>query len=378
MKSYPLPFRMALRLKGALRVLGLRRHEPLLPRLLFMGADPGDAIQLLSAIRSPEQWVERWVELGKRYESKGQEALASQSFVSAADALRLAAIYYRIAEYMMVNQKERALLWRELIRCYQAAGRLFNPPLEAITIACDGQRIPLYLQIPVSGESVPCIITLGGVDGVKEEWYKVCQGYLERGWACATLDLPGQGEMRRLHNCLWRPDPERIVSAVIDVLETYACIDPHRIILVGGSAGGYFALRAAAYDERLAGCALLSAPLSLTEVYCSAPAPIPQTIDYNLGSTTRQQSLQLLHQYDASCVLDKIHCPVWLVYGGADTTTPPHQVERIINGITSEITTVYYPDGDHICFNHLVDWQIQLHNWLEYRFRHRHRQATAS
>lgn len=366
---YPLPFRLALRMKGALKMLGLRKHEALLPRLLFMGADPGDTISALATIHSPEDWLTNWSDLASHYEERGQHALEHGNLVSAADALRLAAIYYRIAEYMVNDAGTRASLWRNLVRCYCMAGRFFTPPLDVFHVTVEQMRIPVYIRVPVTQQSVPCVITLGGVDGVKEEWYQISQGYLERGWACVALDLPGQGELRRLQNQCWRPDPEVILSTVIDALETYPSIDARRIALVGGSAGGYFALRTAAYDERLISCALISSPVSLTDVYHTAPPPIPQTIDYNLGSINKTESLRMLHAYDAESMLEHIHCPVWLVYGGKDTTTLPHHGQKIKEKVRGEVTELYYPDGDHICFNHLVDWQLHLHNWLEQCFQ---------
>ncbi len=362
---YPLPFRLALRMKGALTILGLRKHEALLPRLLFMGGDPGDVITTLSAIHTPEEWPEYWCKLAMNYEKKGYDALEQRSLISAANALRLATIYYRIAEYMVQDHEVRANIWRKLVQCYCTAGRFFIPPLTICQVTAGGIQVPVHIRIPVTQQSVPCIITLGGVDGVKEEWYHVGQEYIERGWACVTLDLPGQGELRRLHNHYWRPDSETILSAVIDTLETYPSIDKQRIVVVGGSAGGYFALRAAAHDERILACALLSSPVSLADVYHTAPPPIPQTIEYNLGATSRSQAIDMLQAYNVEPLLKHIHCPIWLVYGGKDTTTMPHHSRIIKQKVRDEVTELYYPDGDHICFNHLVDWQLHLYSWLE-------------
>ena len=138
--SYPLAFRLAMHLKGALKILGLRKQEPLLPRLLFMGADPGDTLRTLAAVHTPEEWPLRWCLLAQQYEERGQEALAHKHLVSAADTLRLAAIYYRIAEYMVTNHDERVSIWRKLVHCYQRAGRLFTPPLQVLPVHSNGAR----------------------------------------------------------------------------------------------------------------------------------------------------------------------------------------------------------------------------------------------
>lgn len=366
---YPLPFRLAMRIRGTVALLGLRKHEPLLPRLLFMGADPGDVFRTMEAIHWPEQWSPRWCALARSYEEQGQKALQRKHWANTADALRLAAVYYRIAEYMTTGPDERADIWRKLVICYRTAGQFFTPPLTELQVQVDGLKIPAWMRVPINIQKAPCLLILGGVDGVKEEWYRVSQGYIERGWACAAIDLPGQGELRRLHNCYWRPDVEPVLSAVIDSLEQHPSIDSRCIAVVGGSAGGYFALRAAAHEPRISACALISAPVSLYEVYRTAPRPIPQTMDYNLGSDTQATSLQLLQAFTVEPFLARVHCPVWQVYGGKDTTTPPHHAKLISQGVAGKVTEVGYSDGDHVCFNHLVDWQLQLYDWLETHFQ---------
>lgn len=362
-RGFPLPFKIALKLKGAFNILGLRKHEPLLPRILFMGADLGDTIRILKSIRSPEQWVENWRSLGMHYERIAWLALEDKQFPDASNAFRLAAVSYRIAEYMAVEFSLRAELWIKLIECFKESGKYCPFPLEEINLMVDDLRIPSWMRVPSTDGKVPCVITLGGVDGVKEEWYRVTKEYVERGWAAVALDLPGQGELRRLHGVLWKPDIERIISTIIDFLELDQRIDASRIAIVGGSTGGLFALRVAAVEPRIKACAVISAPVSLKKVYLNAPPPIPQTIEFNLGSPNKERTLKLLEKYSIESILQQIQCPVWQVYGGNDTTVSSDH-GQLINAKVKNVCSIFYDDGDHICFNHLSEWEIIMRQWL--------------
>ncbi|MGP4005627.1 alpha/beta hydrolase family protein [Streptomyces sp. 4N124] len=365
-RTFPLGFRIALSRRKGLSMLGLRRREPLLPRLLFMGADAGEAVEALRAVDSPRAWVSTWCALAARHTDLGERYRAGGDAASAAESYQQAAVYLRIAEYLETSDTRRSELWRKLVATASRAGALLNPPLLRLDIPWDGLSLPVALRIPSYEDQgpVPCVLTLGGVDGVKEEFHGITEAYLRRGWASAAMDLPGQGELRRLHGVTWRPDAEGAVSAVLDELCRHPGIDPARIAVVGGSAGGYFALRAAGTDPRIAACGLISAPVGLLDVFRGAPPPIPQTIAYNLGATSRTAVERALRDFTAEEHLPAVRCPVWQVAGGADTTVRPHHARTIEQRLHAPQTTTLYPDGDHMCFNHRPEWEGGLRNWL--------------
>jgi hypothetical protein len=66
------------------------------------------------------------------------------------------------------------------------------------------------------------------------------------------VDCPGSGEALRLRGLTARIDTEAWAAACVDHLLTRPDVDPARIGLAGWSLGGYFAPRAAAFEERLA------------------------------------------------------------------------------------------------------------------------------
>jgi alpha-beta hydrolase superfamily lysophospholipase len=363
-RVFPVAFRLALRRFGALKILGLRRHEPLLPRLIFMGADPGECVDALREIRSPEQWVRRWSALAEARLTLGHERADSGDSRTAADAFHQAMAYLRTAEYMATSAADKADLWRQLVHAGELARWQDSTSWTRYEVQWEGVRLPVIVRAVPGEPAAPCVLTLGGVDGVKEEFHGISEAYLQRGWCTAAMDLPGQGELRRLHEVTWRHDAELAVSAVLDHLSSVPGIDPRRIAIVGGSAGGYFALRAAATSGTIVGCALISTPVEMLDVYRSAPPPIPQAIEYNLGLQTRRDAEHALEWYDAREHASRVTCPVFQVHGGADTTVPARHAREVAGLVRGPVSIVHYADGDHMCFNHKPDWEARLRGWL--------------
>ncbi|MCK9910570.1 alpha/beta fold hydrolase, partial [Microbacteriaceae bacterium K1510] len=95
----------------------------------------------------------------------------------------------------------------------------------------------------------------GGFDSTGEELYlQVVASALQRGYNCLTFEGPGQGAVIREQHIPFRHDWEKVVTPMVDYLESRPEVDPKRIALMGISLGGYLAPRAAAFEHRLAAC----------------------------------------------------------------------------------------------------------------------------
>src|ERR1019366_3667184 len=111
---------------------------------------------------------------------------------------------------------------------------------------------------PEAPARAPLVVLIPGLDSTKEEFYLWESAFLERGMATLSLDGPGQGETGFELNI--RPDYEIAVGAVLDAVSHRSELDLSRVGAVGVSLGGYYVVRAAAFEPRLTATAGISGP----------------------------------------------------------------------------------------------------------------------
>jgi alpha-beta hydrolase superfamily lysophospholipase len=87
------------------------------------------------------------------------------------------------------------------------------------------------------------ILHIGGYDGTAEELYASAGPALERGYAFAAVDGPGQGSVLYDQRVPMRPDWEHVLPRMVDTLITWPEVDAAKIVLVGRSFGGSLAPR---------------------------------------------------------------------------------------------------------------------------------------
>jgi alpha-beta hydrolase superfamily lysophospholipase len=155
---------------------------------------------------------------------------------------------------------------------YQKGGKLFDVPLEVVKVPYKGGQITTYLHKPFGIERPPLVIWCGGVDQYKANHWRPIQDMLAKGFAVATLDLPGFGESRQ-----WARETD--AGANFAVLEGYLKredIDTKRISFFGQSYGGGATLRAALRnDPRVKAIVAMCAGLHLGEKNSLAPEAKP-------------------------------------------------------------------------------------------------------
>ncbi len=131
---------------------------------------------------------------------------------------------------------------------FRAALPLLSHPARVLSSPWPG-----YLFTP-AGPAVPrpTILHIGGYDATAEELYASAGPALERGYAFAAVDGPGQGSALYDQRVPMRPDWEHVVPGMVESLLTEPEVDVAKIVLVGRSFGGFLAPRGAAGEPRLA------------------------------------------------------------------------------------------------------------------------------
>jgi pimeloyl-ACP methyl ester carboxylesterase len=319
------------------------------------GADVGEAFFAASQIKQydTESWVSAFTSLAARVAEQAERQLAAGHTISARESLLRASYFDRAALMSLspIKERERYAMIRERVRDrFLAAGALFNPPIEAVSIPYEGKTLRGYfIKADDSDAPRPTLVNAGGGESFAEDMmYVFGMGDAERGYNHLTVDMPGQGSTA-LEGMLMTPRPEVPLRAIVDYALSRDDVDPDRLAMVGLSFGGFSVIRAAGYDDRIKAIILNSAILNLREYLVQAKElqtlarlegmpgfklfarltgswlaglyNIMDTWKYKWGVTTMAEWLEACDEFRADPSL--ITCPTLLLVG-EDEYAYPH------------------------------------------------------
>lgn len=220
---------------------------------------PEDARDALSRIRDldPDAWGGAWMAVGDRHFERAQ-GLESVDRVAAAQSYLAAWRLFTLGRWPVLSSPRK---WQSYVRAqeaFAAYGVLVTPVIEPLSIPFEGQAIKAWLQKPAGVARPPVTINISGSDLWKDSVAIQARGFLAHGIAVIAVDKPGVADAP----VPVRPGSERMISAIIDHLQTRADVDGSRIIVRGQSWGSYWSARTAyAERERLRGAVFQSGPV---------------------------------------------------------------------------------------------------------------------
>jgi pimeloyl-ACP methyl ester carboxylesterase len=149
--------------------------------------------------------------------------------------------YTRGAEFFMATDDPRKQGTYE--RFVSLADTVWGPQYERGSVIYEDVALPVLLL----GRPEPANVILihGGFDSFIEEFVPAFVAFAEAGFRVVAFEGPGQGALLRRHRLPMTHEWERPTTAVI---EHFGLTD---VSLIGGSLGGYLALRAAAFEARI-------------------------------------------------------------------------------------------------------------------------------
>jgi pimeloyl-ACP methyl ester carboxylesterase len=254
----------------------------------YGGAELGECLATAGRVidGDRESWHRAWMSLADRTFAAAESSATHGHRQSARSAFLRASNYYRNAYVFHLEAPLPALVrnaYRRHCDAFQRAAAAMSRPLERMAIPFEDTSLPGYF-CPVDGVRRPLIISVGGYDSTAEEsffWNGAAAA--ARGYHALIFDGPGQGQLLIERGIHFRPDWEKVISAVIDVAVVRDDVDATRIIVIGESWGGYLAPRGAAYDHRIALCVLDPAQIGLFRVMLSRlplPAGLKRQLPY--------------------------------------------------------------------------------------------------
>lgn len=301
-------------------------------------------------------WFDACVKVADRVRAHAEERAASGHKVTAAGFYRRACMLYQMAERFRTPKDAAGLaIFRLSVDCFKRFAELqADLRIEPVEVPFEKGSLPGYFVHAknTSNPRPPCVVFFNGLDVNKElQFSRGVDDLVKRGLSCLVMDGPGTGEAIRFRNYYLRHDYEVAGSACIDYLEKRADVNAKRIGVMAISLGGYYAPRAAAFEQRFACAIAWGAQWDYWEVWKSrfdrldsgkTPSlSVPwQHLLWIFNVTTREAAMKCLEGFRLDGVVQKITCPFLLVHGAGDEQISLAIAQKCFDAVGSKQKTL--------------------------------------
>ena len=302
-----------------------------------------------------QAWFREWADMAGKLEAQAREHAKSGHDLTAAACFFRAANYYHVGERFLQPKSEEGLAaYKRGVDCFkEAARRIGRPRIEPVEIPYEGKSLPaLYVHAEGREERKPAMIFFDGFDITKEiQYFKGVPDLVARGIACLIVDGPGNGEAIRYRNFPLHHETERYATAAYDYLAARKEIDPKRIGVMAISLGGYYAPRAAAFEQRFACCIAWGAQWDYWQTWhdrferiarSTTPSlSVPwQHLLWVFNVKTKEEAMKRLEPFRLDGVVQKITCPFLMVHGEGDQQIPLPVAKACFDAVGSKQKTM--------------------------------------
>jgi len=326
-------------------------------------------------------WFDSWTQLGELLVSQAGDGLQRRHWISAANKVRRAAVYFGLCErYIPHTDPRKAHCYARMQACFRQFVELNREPCEYVEVPYEnGASLPaLFIPAATQGPA-PTIIFIDGFDLYKEFVYLRKNGHAARlrDMAMLIVDTPGIGEALRLRGLTARHDTEVPLRYCMDFLARRSDVDLGKLGLIGLSLGGYYAPRAAAFEPRVKAVVAFGAQWDVgarwrVQHYAkdaaksSLSAPETQLL-WVTGQPTREAALDFLDTFSLDGIAQKITAPLLVVHGESDHLVLREDAELLARAAPKGelvITTPEYGGEGHCCMDGMQTGVDLIYDWL--------------
>jgi esterase FrsA len=226
----------------------------------LIGVDPADLREAFASIktRDKDEWAAAFIEVGDQYMAEGNSLAATDPVKANADYIR-AWRAYSFGRWPIPASPGKQRAYSKAIEAFLAHARFWDPPLQVVHIPFEGSEIIGYLRLPNNVKSpVPLVIAVNGLDSRKEDLSESFAAILPYGIGFFAVDGPGTGQAPIKVS----ETADRMLSRVIDYLQTRPEVDKNKIAMHGVSWGAYWATKMSIVERgRLQGASAQSPPV---------------------------------------------------------------------------------------------------------------------
>jgi len=206
----------------------------------------------------------------------------------------------------------------------------------------DGLEIPSFLYLPNNPEKkkLPCIISIhGGPESQATYGFSpVFQYFLDAGYAITEPNVRGSTgygkKYASLDNVRNRENSVKDIAALVDYLRSRDDIDPNRIIVYGGSYGGYMVLACLTLYPDMFAAGIDVVGISNFVTF------LQKTADYRRNNRESEygsldKDMDFMQSISPLNKVDKVKTPLMIIHGRNDPRVPVTEAEQMHEAITS-------------------------------------------
>jgi esterase FrsA len=226
----------------------------------LIGLDPEDVREAFASIktRDKDEWARAFMAVADRYMAEAKSLEATDPAKANADYIRAWRLY-SFGRWPIPASPGKQRAYAKAIEAFLAHARFLDPPLQVVHIPFEGSEIVAYLRLPANAKGpVPLVIAINGMDSRKEDLSESFAAILPYGIGFLAVDGPGTGQAPIKVNV----NADRMLSRVIDYVQTRPEVDKNKLAVHGVSWGAYWAAKLAIVERaRLKGASAQSPPV---------------------------------------------------------------------------------------------------------------------
>jgi len=226
----------------------------------LIGLDPGDVREALASVktRDKDEWAAAFMGVADRYFNEAKSLEKTDPGKANADYIRAWRLY-SFGRWPIPASPGKQRAYAKAIEAFLAHARFWDPPLEVVHIPFEGAEIIAYMRLPKNAKGpVPLVIAVNGLDSRKEDLSESFSAILPFGVGFLAVDGPGTGQSPVKAS----PTADRMLSRVIDYVQTRPEVDKTRLAVHGVSWGAYWATKLSIVERaRLKGASAQSPPV---------------------------------------------------------------------------------------------------------------------
>ncbi|AEV19292.1 hypothetical protein GTCCBUS3UF5_19840 [Geobacillus thermoleovorans CCB_US3_UF5] len=301
----------------------------------FQGLDPQQVLN--SIYREPTHdgeddgaWDLIWIKAAKQSLKNGHVSDAIQC--------------YNFARFPYPETDAQKKASQELVRTFE--NHYCDENVKKHTIYVQGKSLSFYTAN--LDQSKPCLLVLGGIVSIKEQWSVFLKAGKTMGFSVVVTEFPGVGENR----LTFHESSHQMIGKILDYLSRQA--DVENTFIVGMSFGGQLAIKQALEDPRIKGITTVGAPINrFYQEYSEATVPLitRRTLSHvcNLRDDELQNHMRSLAL--SAKQIQKLIIPLTYIFSARDEIIP-YSEKQFIKQNVSNLKLIEF-DDIHGSPNHL-------------------------